>query len=53
MQRMEPSKKFLRLDRRKRRKLAAENDGGIGHQDKEMTVIFPMILKYGERTRGP
>ena len=42
---MEQSKKFLTVDRKKRENWLAENDEGIGDRDKEMTVIFPMILK--------
>lgn len=42
---MEQSKKFLKVDRKKRENWLFENDEGIEDRNKEMTVIFPMILK--------
>lgn len=40
LQRMEQSKRFIKVDG-KRRKWLFENDEGIEDRDKEMTVIFP------------
>lgn len=47
LQRMEQSKSSLQQTKKKRERenWLAENDEGIGDRDKEMTVIFPMILK--------
>ena len=45
LQRMEQSIKFLTVAEEKEENWLAENDERIGDRDKEMTVIFPMILE--------